>query len=101
MPHSGKRWLLDPQPECIPGAADEARRADRLERDERKLGERLAFERDAQRPDALVLRYRRDQRLLRHGVGLELAGLACGHRDVHIGARARPERARRALPYIE
>src|SRR5207244_10014711 len=90
---SGRNWpfrktmcasLLEPQPQCIPRTSDQARLADGLEGDERMLAVRLAVERHAQRADALALRERRHQRLLRDELGLELVGLALRHGDQEI-----------------
>ena len=50
--------LLEPEPQCIPGPAEESRGRHRLQRDERILADRLAVERHAQRADALALRER-------------------------------------------
>src|SRR5204863_9581552 len=69
--------LLEPQPECIPGPPENPRDSHRLERDDGVLADRPAIVRDAQRADALALGDRRDERLLRQQLGLQLARLAC------------------------
>src|SRR3954465_1771040 len=53
---------LHPEPQCIPGAAEDARLGHRLEGEQRVLAQRLSVERHAQRADALPLRDGRDQR---------------------------------------
>src|SRR5256885_16896153 len=93
--------LLEPEPQCIPRAADETRRGHRVERDERVLADLLALERDAQRADALTLRDRRDERLLREQFGFELVGLALRHGEHEVAREAGLHVARRALPDLE
>src|SRR5258708_35317126 len=92
---------LEPEPQCIPGAAPDARLGNRFERDQRVLAERLAIERHPQRGDALPLGDRRDQRLLGGEPGLELAGLALGYGDQQIAPEAPPYRARRSFPGLD
>src|SRR5258708_22780232 len=71
---------LEPEPQCIPGAAPDARLGDRIESDQRVLAKRLAVERYPQRGDALPLSDRRDQRLLGSQLRLEFVGLAPPYR---------------------
>jgi branched-subunit amino acid aminotransferase/4-amino-4-deoxychorismate lyase len=61
----GEPFLLQPQPQCIPGAPENTRARDRLQDEQRILADRLALEADLQRADALVPGERRQQRLLR------------------------------------
>src|SRR5581483_11249738 len=92
--------LLEPEPQCIPGPAKEARRRHRLEREQRKLLERLALEAHAQGADALALRDRRDEGLLREQLRLELLALAFRHRHHHVGLEPGLHALRRALPHV-
>src|SRR5262245_50770669 len=75
---------LEPEPQCIPGTAEESRHRHGLERDHRVFAEQFALERDAQCADALPLRHRREQRPLREQLGLQLLRLALRHGDEQI-----------------
>src|SRR5512147_1888668 len=93
--------LLEPEPQCIPRAAEKPRGRHRLQRDHRVLAERLALQRHAQVADARALGYRRDQRRQREQIGLHFLGLALGHADQQVAAEARLERRFRALPDLD
>src|SRR2546430_3414396 len=64
--------LLEPQPECIPGPPENPGDSHRLESDDGVFAHRPAIVRDAQRADALAPCHRRDERLLRQQLGLQL-----------------------------
>src|SRR5262245_31093369 len=93
--------LLQPQPQCIPGTAENTRFAHRLEREQRILAERPALEADLERADALVLRQRGDEGLLRHHLRLQLLRLAFGDRYQQVVLQAGLHGLRRALPDFE
>src|SRR5215213_11721544 len=98
---SSGTWLLQPQSECIPGASENTRFRHRLQSEQGILADRLAVERDAQHADALVLRERRDQGLLRHQLGFDLVRLALGHGHQQVALHADLHRLGRAFPDLE
>src|SRR5881409_3620501 len=93
--------LLEPQPECIPGPPENPGDSHRLEGDDGVFADRPAIVRDAQRADALAPCHRRDERLLRQQLGLQLARLAFRHGDHQVALEACLDRAFRPLPDLE
>src|SRR5262245_37959272 len=93
--------LLEPQPQCIPRAAEDTGDLDRLQGHQRVFADELAVVRHAQRTDPLALRHGSEQRLLRQELGLQLLGLALGHRDDDVVVESGFHLAGRALPYLD
>src|SRR5690242_9573307 len=78
---------LDPEPEGVPGAAEDAALLDRLHDDERDVGDRRARRRrDQDLADLLALGERRDQRVGALDLGLELPAFAFRDADVERAA---------------
>src|ERR671934_2094688 len=93
--------LLQPQPQCIPGLAENACPADGLERNKRVFAQRFAIERQAKRADTLALVDWRHERRLRHELGFELFRFSFRHRDHEIVSETGFELAGCAFPYFE
>src|SRR5258706_16410648 len=93
--------LLEPEPECIPGPAENACRGHRFERDHGILADRLAVERDTQVADARALGDRRNQRRHRQQLGLEPLALPLGPRPQEATAKTGLQLRSHALPDLD
>ena len=71
------RGLLDPEPDRVPGPAQQAGLRHVVQRLQTEFREGLVGQTDLQRTHGLPLRERRDQRLRAHDAGLDL-GRAAG-----------------------
>src|SRR5258706_7329425 len=93
--------LLEPEPECIPGPAENACRGHRFERDHGILADRLAVERDTQVADERALGDRRNERRQRQQFRLEPLALPLGHGHHQVTAKTGLQRGPRALPDLD